>query len=153
MALPLLITLLPLMLTGITVSSASNVSCSGCSPPSECNAAGNCTNFCTGGGCNMTCSQNVKYCDQSCTGGGCNSNCDAERCSLLCTGGGCNMTCPSGVKECHLICTAGGCHFKCDAEECKLDCPGGGCTREKSSASKEGVSIILFFIFALATVV
>ena len=127
MDLPLLITLLPLMLTEITLSSASKVSCTGCSSPSECNATGNCTSYCTGGGCNMTCSQSVKHCGQICTGRGCDSNCEAENCKLGCTGGGCTMTCPPGVKDCHLICTGGGCDCYCDADNCKQDCVG-GCT-------------------------
>ena len=112
MALPLLITLLLLMLNGITISSASNASCTGCWPPSECNATGNCTSYCVGGVCNMTCSQSVKYCDQICTGGDCDSKCEAENCKLVCSRGGCNMTCPAGVKDCHLICTDGGCDCK-----------------------------------------
>ncbi len=139
MALTVVITLLSLVFTGTTVDSASNNTCTGCSPGGYCNA-GRCTHICNQlqGVCNMTCSPSVKYCDQFCYGDGCSSKCDAEKCSLVCTGGACNMTCPSGVKECNLYCVRGGsCNSKCNAEKCSLDCGGGACNMTCPSGVKE----------------
>ena len=150
MALPLIVSLLSLILTGTTVDSTNDGTCTGCWPPSSCNAeiSGSCTHSCYGGGCEMTCPPNVKACNQICTGGGCNSECDAEMCYLGCDGGGCTMACPwPGVKECDLSCSGGGCHFKCDADKCNLRCAGGGCTTDASL--QVGASVGLLSMLAL----
>jgi hypothetical protein len=97
---------------------------------------------CTGGGCNMSCSDegacHLKQC-----GGGCTMDCNGSLCDLEQCGAGCSISCWQG-RTCHIgECTDGGCSIKPydgplpqatgPATEIIDDCSGGYCTIDCTS--------------------
>ena len=109
--------------------------------------ASECESACSGGKCNLECSNSEsQLCQQTCAHGRCDIQCTAMSCESSCQGGSCtkftctadnctqscganctNMRCQA--RECSQTCTKGYCNMYCEssAEMCMMSCPGGNC--------------------------